>query len=324
MDKIYTAQEVADKLKIKKTTVYELIKRGDIQAKKVGKQLRISQQQLDRYLGLLSREEGSALPKASAPAAVSDIPSLSGDTAIRQMDYLINSSGLIISSQESAIVELLRSLLENVGGSLPMLHSYMNEYNSLYSLYYEKTHLALVSLCPLASLAPEHILRSLLPGMEASYLHLCDLPIGFYVQKGNPKQILQVKDLARPEITMANREKGSCCRMLLDSLLNDEGLTSADIQGYKNDVLSNMSLANAILAGKADTGLGALGHLSAYPQLEGVELASASTYLVFSNAYMDHPAFQAILSAVFSEEFQMGLSRFHCCQSPPDIRLLSL
>ena len=30
MNKLYTAQEIADKLQIKKTTVYELIKRGEL------------------------------------------------------------------------------------------------------------------------------------------------------------------------------------------------------------------------------------------------------------------------------------------------------
>ena len=46
MNKLYTAQEIADKLQIKKTTVYELIKRGELYSSKVGKQLRISEQQL--------------------------------------------------------------------------------------------------------------------------------------------------------------------------------------------------------------------------------------------------------------------------------------
>ena len=39
MNKLYTAQEIADKLQIKKTTVYELIKRGELYSSKVGKQL---------------------------------------------------------------------------------------------------------------------------------------------------------------------------------------------------------------------------------------------------------------------------------------------
>ena len=50
MNKFYTAQEVADKLKIKKTTVYDLIKRGELSSSKVGKQLRISEEQLEQYL----------------------------------------------------------------------------------------------------------------------------------------------------------------------------------------------------------------------------------------------------------------------------------
>ena len=44
MNKLYTAQEIADKLKIKKTTVYELIKRGELESSKIGKQLRISEE----------------------------------------------------------------------------------------------------------------------------------------------------------------------------------------------------------------------------------------------------------------------------------------
>ena len=42
--------EVADKLKIKKSTVYDLIKRGELSSSKVGKQLRVSEEQLSQYL----------------------------------------------------------------------------------------------------------------------------------------------------------------------------------------------------------------------------------------------------------------------------------
>ena len=36
MNKLYTAQEVADRLRVKKTTVYELIKRGELSSSKIG------------------------------------------------------------------------------------------------------------------------------------------------------------------------------------------------------------------------------------------------------------------------------------------------
>ena len=41
MNKVYTAQEVADKLKIKKSTVYDLIKRGELPAVRMGRTIRI-------------------------------------------------------------------------------------------------------------------------------------------------------------------------------------------------------------------------------------------------------------------------------------------
>ena len=309
MNKIYTAQEVANRLKIKKTTVYDLIKRGELKASKVGKQLRISQQQLDDCLVLHPKDSHSSLSELSF-SAVSDIPAYTDEQALRKIDYLNNSSGLIISSQESAIVEHLRSFTQITEGSLPMLHSYMNDYNSLYSLYYEKSHLALVSLHRADPSFPMEFINALLPGMNTLALHLCDFQMGFYVKKGNPKNIKMPADLCRSDITFLNRERGSNCRMLLDFLLKKEGLSVSSISGYKNELLSHMSLANAIATERADTGIGDLGQLGAYPQLEGVPLAPASMYLLFPASHKSHPAFQAILNTVSSESFRLGLEHF--------------
>ncbi len=46
----YTPEEVAAILKLSKYTIYEMIKRGDLEAHRVGRGLRISAQQLDQYL----------------------------------------------------------------------------------------------------------------------------------------------------------------------------------------------------------------------------------------------------------------------------------
>lgn len=49
-DILYTPEEIALKLKISKYTVYEMIKRGDIAAHKIGRNLRISGTQLEIYM----------------------------------------------------------------------------------------------------------------------------------------------------------------------------------------------------------------------------------------------------------------------------------
>lgn len=82
MNKLYTAQEVADKLQIKKTTVYELIKRGELYSSKVGKQLRISDLQLKQYL------------ERTGSASSLQVPELPPESSLLKRDYLLHSSGL--------------------------------------------------------------------------------------------------------------------------------------------------------------------------------------------------------------------------------------
>ena len=73
MNKLYTAQEIADKLQIKKTTVYELIKRGELYSSKVGKQLRISEQQLKQYLERSGSGNNMPDQKAAFPVLLTEI-----------------------------------------------------------------------------------------------------------------------------------------------------------------------------------------------------------------------------------------------------------
>lgn len=49
-DILYTPDEIAKKLRITKSTVYEMIKRGDLDAHRMGKHIRIAQSQFDIYL----------------------------------------------------------------------------------------------------------------------------------------------------------------------------------------------------------------------------------------------------------------------------------
>ncbi|WP_027400420.1 helix-turn-helix domain-containing protein [Anaerovorax odorimutans] len=54
---LYTPEELAAKLKLSKYTIYEMIKRGDIQAHHIGRSIRISQTQLELYFMLTKKAE---------------------------------------------------------------------------------------------------------------------------------------------------------------------------------------------------------------------------------------------------------------------------
>ncbi|HPX69926.1 MAG TPA: helix-turn-helix domain-containing protein, partial [Bacillota bacterium] len=68
-DVLYTPEEIALKLRITKGTVYEMIKRGELEAHRIGRYIRISQTQFELYLlkakgyeniyeAVISRESG--------------------------------------------------------------------------------------------------------------------------------------------------------------------------------------------------------------------------------------------------------------------------
>ncbi|GLB28755.1 DNA-binding domain, excisionase family protein [Lacrimispora amygdalina] len=310
MEKIYRPQEVADQLKIKKATVYELIKRGELKSAKVGKQIRISQDQLDEYL-TRTNQTGQPAGLTDALPPVMDIPRFSADQASRQMDYLLHTNGLIINSQESRTVELLRSLLSQRENSLPLLHSYMNDYNSLYSLYYEKTHMALTCFCFRQFEERIGQISHFLPGKEAAVIHICTLKTGFFVQKGNPKKINSLKDLCRSDIRFLNREKGNGLRIYLDRLLTEQKTDRSFIPGYSDESLSHMSSANTVASGLADVSMGDFSHLAAYPQLEFIPLTEASMDLVILKSAMEQTCFASILETINSREFKDSLLHFN-------------
>ena len=79
---------------------------------------------------------------------------------------------------------------------------------------------------------------------------------GLMVAKGNPHHISGVKDLLRPNIRFINRQKSSGTRLLLDTVLNKEGVDPKKIKGYEHEEFTHTAIATSILAKKADVGVG--------------------------------------------------------------------
>ncbi len=290
MNKFYTAQEVADKLKIKKTTVYELIKRGELVSSKVGKQLRISEEQLDQYV------HGTVQETAALPTDIDFLP----ESSLLKRDYLLYSNGLILCGQTSPALELLCSQMAVHPKGMPVLQSHMNTYNGLYSLYFGKAHVAAASL-------PLENIPALVPGTALAVIHLYEFPLGIYVQKGNPKGIHGLQDLTRADVILANREKGSTRRMYLDKALTDAGILASDISGYRKELVSDLSTAAAVGSGKADAALGEEYVARQSPVLDFLPLINMPMYLVTERASLNKPGFSALLDIVRSEDFRTGI-----------------
>lgn len=308
MEKVYTAQEVADYLKIKKTTVYELIKRGELACSKIGKQIRISQAQLDQYM--------NSAPQAAASLPLPGLPETDLSDSVLKMDYLSNASGLIVGGQDSSVVELIKNQMELTPHPVPLLHSYMNTYDSLYSLYFEKIHLALISLSD--STDPEKIRRRLtpaLPGIPVTFLHISQYQEGLLTSPGNPLKIHSLDDLPGTSARIANREKGSSIRIYLDTFLSRRKLSPAAITGYEKEHMSGMSAANAVAHGTADVCISSSLYTAFFPALDFIPLNTASIDLIFHSKDLELSPFQAIIECVRSDSFKNSLRQFYHYQT---------
>jgi putative molybdopterin biosynthesis protein len=99
-------------------------------------------------------------------------------------------------------------------------------------------------------------IRQYLPGIPVKVITLVGRQQGLLVQKGNPKSITGLKDLARPEVIFVNRQRGAGTRVLLDYQLDLLAIVADQIRGYNQEEYTHLAVAAAVFSGKADTGLG--------------------------------------------------------------------
>ena len=298
MNKLYTAQEVADRLKIKKTTVYELIKRGELESSKIGKQLRVSEEQLSQYLNRSSSgNSGNSGFSRTASGFIGDSASFEPESSLLKRDYLLHSSGIILGGQTSTALELLLGRMSAHPEGLPVLQSHMNDYNGLYALYFEKAHIAATSL-------DVDDIRHLVPGIPLALLSLYKYSTGFYVQAGNPQKISSVEDLTNPEVVFINREKGSARRVYLDRQLKERRISSEKISGYRNEAVSDMSAASAVFEHRANVAFGEEMIARYFPGLDFVPVTAMQMYLAIPAESVKKPGFSALIEIVQSQDFK--------------------
>jgi putative molybdopterin biosynthesis protein len=120
---------------------------------------------------------------------------------------------------------------------------------------------------------------------------------------GNPKNIRVLQDLARPGVRFINRQRGAGTRLLLDFLLEEEGLTAGAIQGYDREEYTHMAVAVNVFSGTADVGLGILAAANALG-LDFIPLLPERYDLVVPESTFADPRFQTLLSVIRSAAFQ--------------------
>lgn len=131
---LYTPEEIAQRLKLTKYTVYEMIKRGDLEAHRLGANLRISEEQFDRYLNhskgstntyeahLFQEESGATVALVGTVRFVVNSDRLgNARISIRPEDILL-SKETMESSANNILPGTVTELYETSGGVKVVLY----------------------------------------------------------------------------------------------------------------------------------------------------------------------------------------------------------
>jgi molybdate-binding protein/DNA-binding transcriptional regulator YhcF (GntR family) len=142
-----------------------------------------------------------------------------------------------------------------------------------------------------------------LQGIEVAVVHLADRVQGFMVAKGNPKNILGLKDLNRPDVTFVNRQKGSGTRVWLDYKLRELGILPHNIRGYNHELDTHIAVAMSIFNNQADAGLG-IQAAAITCNLDFVPATKERFDLVIPINNYNSQLFAPLLEIIQSEEFK--------------------
>lgn len=293
-NKSLSTQEVADILHVSKTTIYDLIKKGEIHSYKIGRKVRFTQDDVDAYIAR-SRHEHSTRPVKNIDTHSTLLTPEKGE-----------SPELIISGQD-VVLDILANYLQQEGVSTA--RTYLNSFEGLLSLYQDHIHVAACHLFDGFEYNASYV-RSLMPGVPAVLVNVSYRTQGFYVQKGNPKNIKGWSDLRREDISVLNRRVGSSARILMDIQLKRLGIPASRVRGYDRIMKSHLTMAAAVAAGEADLAIGTERISRQIENLDFIPLLEERFDFVIRKEIMETEPVKKLLKVLNDPLFRKEISHF--------------
>ena len=150
--------------------------------------------------------------------------------------------------------------------------------------------------------------QHLFPGRSMALVTVGYRQQGILTQKGNPKKVSEISDLARDDISIVNRQPGSGTRLWLDRRLSEMGIPHSQVSGYDYEVKTHHQVGKAVSRGEADAGLGLLAE---------AEMMGLNFSLLFEERYdlvlpadeFDNPSFRPLFDRLHSGDFRRAVSR---------------
>ncbi len=248
---------------------------------------------LSRADGMMRISENTEGLPANQPAKVS----------LFRPEKSLRGALLAIGSHDNTL-DLLDSMLRKHNANFSLTSAHVGSLGGLVALRNGRCHLAGSHL--LDSSTGEYNKAAIsehLPGVPVELVRLASREQGFMVLKGNPLQIKDITDLQRSDVRFINRQKGSGTRVLLDWKIKELGLETINIAGYEDEEYTHMTVAAAVLSGRANVGLGVCAAAKALG-LDFIPVGVEEYDLVIGKCFWEEAKVQALLGVISSAKFK--------------------
>ena len=221
---------------------------------------------------------------------------------LRDEDDLRRS--LVAIGSHDPLLDELTELLRLEYGDVFLGSAHVGSMSGLYAILREEAHLAGIHL--LNEKTGEYnvsFVRKVFPKGGVRLVECVKRSQGLILQKGNPKSIMCIADLAQNGLSYVNRQKGSGTRILIDYLCRVNGIDTSKIYGYQRMEYTHTSVAALIAAGSADAGLGVYSVAKLY-DLDFVPICQEQYDLLIPDHAWDSPMIQNLMSVMKSDAFK--------------------
>ena len=149
--------------------------------------------------------------------------------------------------------------------------------------------------------------RPWLAGQPLTLVDIATRRQGLMVRPGNPKEVFALADLARPGVRFINRQPGSGTRLLLEGLLQAQGVAPTAIAGFETGEYTHAAVAAYVASGMADVGFG-LEPPARQFKLDFVPVATERYLLLCRDEVMGSAAMQQVLAALADPALRAALA----------------
>jgi putative molybdopterin biosynthesis protein len=211
---------------------------------------------------------------------------------------------IVITGSHDNTLDLLADQIRRTSGTVSISSSHVGSMGGLMAIKKGTCHMAGAHL-----LDPDDgsynlsYIRKYLPGEKIRMVNLVMRDQGLILPRGNPHKINSLEDLKTRGLIFVNRQPGSGTRILMDYKLKTLGIDPVDIAGYDTEEYTHMSVAVAVLSGRADAGLGI--HAAARALgLDFLPVVTEEYDLIIPERFFHTQAVQVLLETIRSDEFK--------------------